>query len=258
MPRTENGIHYEKFDGEGVPVIFIHGWTDSINGWSKVKEHLDIDNPKIFYDQRCHGDSICTGFNMDKLAEDLKQLIEEEELNNPLLAGHSLGGMTALKYISSFQNFSAVLLIGSPADTPEPVNENPRYFLEKLSEMDREKWAEKIVENYTGSQASRELKNSSQKLLEQTDEKTLRNGLEAMINYDVKNSLPSKVKAHVVGGRNDGAITEEKINETAELLNAEKTLLDSSHLMLQEKPEKIAELITDFTDKNISGDNKYR
>ncbi|MFB6217186.1 MAG: alpha/beta fold hydrolase, partial [Candidatus Aenigmatarchaeota archaeon] len=66
-------------EGEGTPIIFIHGWLGSRKFWQLITPYLEIENPLIFYDQRCHGDSPCSKFKVETLAEDLENLIKELE-----------------------------------------------------------------------------------------------------------------------------------------------------------------------------------
>lgn len=240
---------HELQEGEGKPVVFIHGWLGSRESWKMVRSELDIQNPLLFYDQRCHGDSECSAFSMEKLADDLHDLINELELEQPVIVGHSLGGMTALSYTAKYDNLYGLLLLGTPASTPEPENETFDFYLENLESMDRETWAEKISDNYAGKIEDQELKQSSKKELLNAGEEQLRYPLEAMKQFDVRTGFESWRKpALVVAGKKDGAITVEKSRETAELLDAELVELDCGHLMLWEKPGKIAELVEDFVE----------
>lgn len=252
MARTENGIEYEVEEGNKPALIFIHGWLGSRESWKLVKPRLDLDNQLVFIDQRCHGQSRCSKFSMSTLAHDLKSVVEDLDLENPVMVGHSMGGMAALDFAVKHDNFSSLVLLGTSSSTPEPENETFDYYLENLGSVDREKWAEKIAENYAGRTENAALKKESKRELVQADEEVLRNGLEAMKEHDVKNKLGDFEKsALVVAGDKDGAITLEKSRELAEILNADLEIIDSGHLIPWEKPERVAELISRFMQTEI-------
>lgn len=245
--KTENGIEYEIQEGEETPVVFIHGWLGSKDFWKLITPYLDLENPKIFYNQRCHQSSTASDFSMDDLANDLKDLIEELELEEPILVGHSLGGMTALKYATEHENFSGLCLLGTSASTPEPKNKSVEYFLEKFDELDREEWADRITENYAGDVDTSEIKEMTRTELTKANEEPVKAGLKAMINYDIRDELENIEKpAMIIAAQKDGAITMEKSRELANLLNCRIKKVNTSHQMLPEEPERIARIISRF------------
>lgn len=236
-----------EVEGEGSPVVFIHGWLGSKNSWNHVRSHLEIDGKKVFYSQICHGESSCKKFSMKDLSHDLKNIVDELDLRNPVLVGHSMGGMTALKYASMYENFSGLLLLATCASTPEPENESPQYFLEKFEEIDRRKWAESITENYLSRDVDAEIWEGSIKELEEEDYEPIIYGLESMIDYDVRNEIKDLEKpCRVVSASEDGAITRDKSQELADSLDAEIDILDCGHLLLHEKPGETAGIIEEF------------
>lgn len=245
MPKTGKGIFYEKVEGTGKPVVFVHGWLGSIESWEQVRENLEIGNPLIFYDQRCHGNSFCESFSIDDLARDLKHLVEDLNLEDPVLVGHSMGGMTVLEYSTRWTGFSKLILLGTCASTPEPENGSPSFFLERFGEMDRDEWANKITDNYLGKTSNKELKKQSRTELKTAEEEPIKYGLEAMIEYDIRYNLENS-DALAVAGKKDGAITLEMVEELSNLLDSNLEVIDSGHLMLQERPEKISKILVSF------------
>jgi pimeloyl-ACP methyl ester carboxylesterase len=239
----KNRLDIEKIEGTGTPIMFVHGWLGSKNSWDQVREELDLENPEIFYSQRCHGDSGCEEFSMEDLASDLEDITED--LEKPLIVDHSMGGMTALKYSTMSDNFSGLVLFGTCASTPRPSYRSPQYFLDMLGDMAREKWAGLIADNY--AEGNEEMREQSFRELLNADLKPIRYGLKAMIEYDVTGELREE-NAVVVAGEKDGAIKPEQSRELSELLDCEFRLIDSSHLMLQEKPEEVAEIIEEFVE----------
>jgi pimeloyl-ACP methyl ester carboxylesterase len=237
-------IDYIREEGNGEPVVFLHGWLGSRKFWDYLS--LDFENPKILVKQRCSGSSR-EKFDMETLVEDLEKLLEELEIENPVLIGHSMGGMVALKY-STRNPVSGLFLLATSASTPEPENKSVKYFLEKFDELSRAEWAEEIVNNYVGS-GSKKMREMTRKELLKANEEPIIYGLETMIDYDIREEI-GKFPAVVVAGEKDGAITMEKSTELAELLDCELKKVDTTHQMLPEEPEKISEMIDDFIEEN--------
>lgn len=239
-------LNYEYVEGEGTPLVFIHGWLGSKKDWQKVRNHLELENPMLFYDQRCHGDSECEEFDFDDLAEDLQSLIEKLNMKDPVLMGHSMGGMVALTYAVRQENYSGLFLIGTSASTPEPENGSPKYFLETFGEIDREEWAKEIVENYVGGEWGESANLAYKELLEATETQIVC-GLESMIDYNVEEKLEgAEIDAVVVSGTDDSAITKDKSLELAKLLDAKLIEMKSSHLLTFERPGPISRRISSF------------
>ena len=93
-------IHYRDW-GTGQPVIFSHGWPLSGDAWD-VEMKLVADNGfrAIAHDRRGHGksDQTWTGNDMDTYAADLAALVQELDLTDIILVGHSTGGGEVVRY----------------------------------------------------------------------------------------------------------------------------------------------------------------
>jgi pimeloyl-ACP methyl ester carboxylesterase len=238
-------IEFLREKGQGTPVVFLHGWLGSKDFWNYLDP--DFKNSKIFCEQRCSSSSV-EEFDMETLVEGLEELLEELGIEKPILVGHSMGGMVALKY-STRNPVSGLFLLATSASTPEPENKSVKYFLENFGELSRAEWAEEIVNNYVGS-GSKKMREMTRKELMKANEEPIIHGLEVMKDYDVREEI-DEVPAVVVAGKRDGAITMEKSREVAELLDCELKKIDTTHQMLPEEPEKISEMIEDFI-RNIS------
>src|SRR3990167_2174404 len=94
-----NGIdvHYLRTGGGKPPVILLHGLM--LNGacWTPLARVLEEDYDVVMPDARGHGNSSVPnyGYSYDDLATDVVSLIDALGIANPVLLGHSMGGMTA-------------------------------------------------------------------------------------------------------------------------------------------------------------------
>ncbi|HTK64963.1 MAG TPA: alpha/beta hydrolase [Pseudonocardia sp.] len=104
------GLHVEADGPSDAPVTLVlsHGWTLDTRSWEPVARALTRpDRPRpgpairvLRYDHRGHGRSQSVAraeMTIDALADDLADLIAEHVPSGPVvLAGHSMGGMTAM------------------------------------------------------------------------------------------------------------------------------------------------------------------
>ena len=94
-------IYYKDW-GAGPAVVFSHGWPLDADAWDDQLMFLGSRGYRtIAHDRRGHGRSgqPWNGNNMDTYADDLAALIEQLDLNDVTLVGHSTGGGEVTRYI---------------------------------------------------------------------------------------------------------------------------------------------------------------
>jgi len=82
----------------GAVVVLAHCWTGSRQTWTPVARRLVAAGCQVIrWDQRGHGQSVAgsRGYTIEALADDLAAIVGELDLRRAVLAGHSMGGMTA-------------------------------------------------------------------------------------------------------------------------------------------------------------------
>ncbi|MFE7765615.1 alpha/beta fold hydrolase [Streptomyces sp. NPDC057438] len=81
-------------DGDGVPVVFVHGWTANRHRWDHQVAHFAGKRRVIRLDLRGHGESRGAGVRtIEELARDVLALLDHLEVERFVLVGHSMGGM---------------------------------------------------------------------------------------------------------------------------------------------------------------------
>lgn len=96
MPSMK--LFYRKY-GSGPPLIILHGLYGSSDNWVTIAKSISSRFTVIIPDQRNHslsGHSERHDYNSMK--EDLNELVMELRLNRFFLAGHSMGGKTAVNF----------------------------------------------------------------------------------------------------------------------------------------------------------------
>lgn len=109
-------IHYLRTGGDKPPVVLLHGLTMNGACWTTLAQALEKDYDVIMPDARGHGNSSSPnqGYSYTNLAADVLSFIETLKLANPILLGHSMGGMTAA--VAASQNPSRLrgLILADP------------------------------------------------------------------------------------------------------------------------------------------------
>ncbi|WP_405884827.1 alpha/beta hydrolase [Streptomyces sp. NBC_01384] len=83
-------------DGDGVPLVFIHGWTANRRRWDHQLAHFSPKRRVIRLDLRGHGESDGSGRRtVEELAGDVLAVLDHLEADRFIPVGHSMGGMIA-------------------------------------------------------------------------------------------------------------------------------------------------------------------
>lgn len=111
-PETGVSIHYTD-EGEGRPIVFIHGWCMSGRVWRFQAEGLSPRFRVVAPDLRGHGRSTDGRLSLDSCVSDLERLFDRLSLSGALLVGWSMGSQIALAAVPKLrQQLSGLLLVG--------------------------------------------------------------------------------------------------------------------------------------------------
>ena len=107
-------LHYvEQGDAAGVPVVFLHGVTDSWRSFEPVLPHLPASMHAFALTQRGHGDADkpLTGFRTRDFAADLAAFLDAMKLERAVLVGHSMGTTHALRFAIDYPERTLALVL---------------------------------------------------------------------------------------------------------------------------------------------------
>jgi pimeloyl-ACP methyl ester carboxylesterase len=96
-----NVEHYGREDGQ--PIIFVHGLNSNSKNWYYQRKYFEREYRVILMDLPGMGKSTRPAnkdFSMEKMAADLQAVIEHTGAHNPILWGHSMGGMAILTFLA--------------------------------------------------------------------------------------------------------------------------------------------------------------
>ncbi len=126
-------IHWTE-QGQGRPVILVHGLGASVMRWVPTMESLSSDYHVLAYDHPGFGksDKPNRNYSVPFYADCLQQFIKRLDLKDPMIIGHSLGGATVLQHLLQYPGVAAQAAVVSPAAIHRPHNWLERSFAKIL------------------------------------------------------------------------------------------------------------------------------
>ncbi len=130
-------LNYKEF-GQGDPIVILHGLFGTLDNWQTMAKQLANDYTVIIVDQRNHGRSPhAEEINYSLMAEDLKELLENNWIYKTRIIGHSMGGKTAMEFALNYPDLVeqlAVIDIG-----PKAYKGNHESIFEALERVELDK-----------------------------------------------------------------------------------------------------------------------
>ncbi len=140
-------------------MIVLHGLFGSGKNWRSFAHSLENSFQVWLLDARNHGDSPhAESMSYQKMAEDVVNFLDENELERVMLLGHSMGGKTAMQLALNFPERVAGLIVVDMAPVQYEHYKKPLEIIQAMqdlglpAEMTRaeieKKLAQKIDEKY--------------------------------------------------------------------------------------------------------------
>jgi pimeloyl-ACP methyl ester carboxylesterase len=121
---TENNEPVEQYyevQGEGRPVVLVHGWPLSGRSWeNQVSPVVTAGYQVVTYDRRgfVQSSSIWEGHDYDTAARDLEVLLAHLDVSEATLVGFSAGGGTVARYLGTYGDARVAQAVFASSVTP--------------------------------------------------------------------------------------------------------------------------------------------
>ena len=132
---TENqSIHYQYQTAINVSeqtqtMVFLHGLFGDLNNLGGIARSFADSYHILKVDLRNHGQSFHSNeMNYQVMAEDVKALLEQLNIQNAIIVGHSMGGKTAMKVADLAANLIDKVVVIDIAPVRYPLNRHDNAF----------------------------------------------------------------------------------------------------------------------------------
>ena len=135
---TQTIALYSRKVGENGPdFVVLHGLFGSGKNWRSFAGSLEDDFQVWTLDARNHGDSPhADSMSYQQMAEDVARFFVENELENVVLLGHSMGGKTAMQLALQFPDRIAALIVVDIAPVCYDHLHKQLKLIEAMQELD--------------------------------------------------------------------------------------------------------------------------
>jgi pimeloyl-ACP methyl ester carboxylesterase len=134
--RTEAvDLAYDDFGEGSAPLLCLHGHSCARTDFVHQVEAFSPDRRVVTFDQRGHGESSRArdGFyGFEATAHDARILCEALGVDRPVVVGHSLGGVSALRLAEDRTFASALILLDSTVEIPEEIQSELVAYNDRL------------------------------------------------------------------------------------------------------------------------------
>ncbi len=235
LDSHDGGTIYTISRGDGPVVVFCHGVTLSSRVWAKQFETFPAAGFRaVAFDSRGHGESRAgdTGHSLDNLADDLRTVLEELDLRDVVLVGHSMGGMAVQAFAIRHpdvleQRVSGLVLLSTSSHNLVSDARRVRGAVEKVVNIGpdvgtfmRQRNLGLLLANIGfGDDPNPSHVEATREMLAACDKTTTRQAVSALLHLDLTEGLPKvHVPTLVVVGTADALTPPRDAQRIAELV----------------------------------------
>ncbi|MBC6365462.1 alpha/beta fold hydrolase [Algoriphagus sp. AK58] len=247
-------IHFfEK--GSGQPLVLIHGFCESGQMWNYFAEELSANFRVICPDLPGLGDSPIDGdqISLEEVAVQLEEWMDEIQLSNPIVIGHSLGGYVTLALLELMGN--RIKAVGLFHSTAFPDDEEKKEMRNRTIQFLKKNGVEKFVTSFVPPLFPENRKEELAAEIQAAIEDAKRSSLDGLIAYaggmrDRKDRVEIlrnfKGPKLLIAGTEDGAVKIEASRTQQEVFSHYIELQGVGHMGMVEEREKTLEVVRKF------------
>jgi pimeloyl-ACP methyl ester carboxylesterase len=250
---------FYRTEGEGAPVLLLHGFMEDHSIWNNWKSQLSKKYKLILPDLPGHAlsETIGASHSMQKLAMAMWTLLAYEGIRNATIVGHSLGGYVALEMAKlKPQRTHAVCLLHSTALDDTDIKKKERDRVIKVLELNSAIFIKEAIPNLFAPDLKNKFANEINAL---TDLALTHNPLGLIATTrgmrDRENNLPwlqqTHIPVHFIIGKKDPVIPFEFYNEQISAGNHVTHFISdkAGHMGFIEDENAVFKSMTEFISK---------
>lgn len=262
MKKTINGLSvFIDGDQKSRPIIFVHGFPFDHYMWDNQIADFKNDHYCITYDIRGLGSSpVDNGqFTIEMFVDDLEEIINNLNLDKPVLCGLSMGGYISLRAVERMQEkFSAIIFCDTKAASDDNEGKLKRAAaIKQINLGNFDSFIDTFVRNCFGDTFVKEKKNLYDEVVKRSKQNNpvgVKGCLLAMAGRTDTTSFLKKITLPtlIISGAEDKLTPPEVMREMADQIPNSKFVLveGAGHMTPIENPEAVSEAIKNFLSQN--------
>jgi pimeloyl-ACP methyl ester carboxylesterase len=252
-----NGTAISYYDeGQGEPIVLIHGFCGSKDYWQKVVPGLAEKYRVIAVDLPGHGGSgLPEGYvSVEAMAEMIQSAVLELGLEKVSLIGHSLGGYVTLALAEAYEDkLKQFLLVHSTANPDSEEGKKGREVAAgKIDSEGIKSFVDGLVPNLfaPGEKQPEELQQAKE-IGYGTNPEGAKAALKAMKQRPDRNHVlkNTKLPVLIVAGEKDQIVPPEKSFTVVGPNIKQVTIKGAGHMSMYEAPAELVEVIRGFLEE---------
>ncbi|RZS95949.1 alpha/beta fold hydrolase [Cecembia calidifontis] len=246
-----------KKTGAGKPLIIVHGLFGSADNWFSIARELEKDFTLYLVDQRNHGDSPHSeDWDYSVMAEDLKELMQDEGLSSAYFMGHSMGGKTVMRLALEYPELVEKLIVADIAPRFYPLHH--QQILEGLNaiplgQLKSRKEADEILAKYINNPGIRQFllkslgRDENGKFIWKINLPVITEKI-ANVGEAIESEKPFEKPTLFIGGENSDYITEKDKEDITRLFPNSHLIYikNAGHWLHAEQPAAVIETVRAF------------
>ena len=246
--------------GSGKPFIILHGVLGLSDNWVSFARNIAEEGFHVYIpDQRNHGQSPHhRTFNYYALVDDLVEFIDQHDIQNPVVMGHSMGGKVAMRYALENTHEIEKLIIVDTSMRTYVGHTYHRQLINTMLEVDFSKVENRSdVEEQLNEKISSErvrqflLKNlyynNNDQLAWRPNFEVIGENLEDMYQGVFYSTRFEKPALFIKGGKSQYIVAEDFRSIRKNFPNVRfKTIEEGTHWVHADEPEEFYQIVKDF------------
>lgn len=262
--RSINGLSVHSYGNINNPaVVFIHGFPFDYTMWMNQLNSLKEDYYCVAYDIRGLGESYVGDgqYTMEFFVDDLFSIINEMNLEKPVLCGLSMGGYIALRAVERDQDkFSALILMDTKAEADNDAGKlNRARGINKINVEGLGSYVDSSVPNLFAEETPKEMKELYEHVLNHCKTHNpvgVKGCLLAMLSRTSTTTLLKKIKIPtlVMGGSFDKLTPPKEMRKMSEKIKESEFAIvpRAGHLSPLENPAFVNDMLKGFLKRRVA------
>jgi pimeloyl-ACP methyl ester carboxylesterase len=251
-----SALAYKRL-GNGPALVLLHGFPEDGDLWNNITGILSQQYTLIIPDLPGAGGSRYDGdqLTMELMAESVYSILEHEGIDKAVVAGHSMGGYTAMAFAELYSHkVNGLSMVHSVASADDDEKKNVRR---KAIQLIRNGGKEAFLKQSTPGLFAEGFRTQHPETIKQQIERGMQVSDESIIAfYNAMIMRPDRTSTlsaatypiQWIIGKEDNIAPVSKVLEQAQLSNITFVSLynDAAHMSMIEQPNKLAKDISDF------------